>query len=93
MEATVTDNEERHRFELRLGERLAGHIDYTRSDGVVSLNHAEVASELRNLGYGETMVKGALDDVRERGAKMRPLCPFVAAYVKRHPEVHDLVAD
>jgi predicted GNAT family acetyltransferase len=37
-------------------------------------------------------VADALDDIRSRGLKVVPLCPFVAAYIRRHPEYEDLVA-
>jgi uncharacterized protein len=36
-------------------------------------------------------VRGALDDMRARGLKVAPVCPFVAAYIRRHPEYADLV--
>jgi predicted GNAT family acetyltransferase len=92
MDTNITDNKERHRFELRLDDRVAGWIDYFRTDGVVAMTHAEVQSDLRNQGHGDTLVREALEQVREEGAKVRPLCPFVAAYVRRHPELEDLVA-
>jgi predicted GNAT family acetyltransferase len=41
---------------------------------------------------GATLVKGALESVRARGATMVPVCPFVSAYLKRHPEFQDVVA-
>jgi uncharacterized protein len=43
-------------------------------------------------GVGAALVQGVLDDVRARGLKVRPCCPFVAAYIRRHPEYEDLVA-
>ena len=92
MERTVVDNEERSRYELRSGERVDGWIDYFRSDGVVAMTHAEMQPDLRNQGLGEEMVRDALDDLRRRELEVRPLCPFVASYVKRHPEYDDLVA-
>jgi predicted GNAT family acetyltransferase len=42
---------------------------------------------------GSRLVRGALDDVRAGGRRIRPLCPFVRAYVDRHPEYADLVED
>lgn len=92
MEPGVVDNEQDRRYELWLGERLAGFVTYSRSDGVVSLNHAEVEPELRNQGHGETLVRETIALVRREGAKVRPLCPFVVAYVRRHPDVQDVVA-
>lgn len=82
----VTDNEAESRFELRLDDRLAGWIDYRRSGSLVALTHAEVLPELRNRGHGETMVREALADLRQRGLAAQPVCPFVVAYVRRHPD-------
>jgi len=91
MDENVLDNQERHRYELRVDDRVVGWIDYFRSNGTIAMTHAEVQSDRRNHGLGERMVRGALDDARERDLQVRPLCPFVAAYVRRHPEYGDLV--
>ena len=92
METHVTDNREQSRYELRQDDRVAGWIDYFRSDGTIAMSHTEVQSDLRNQGLGERLVRDALADVRERELQVRPLCPFISAYVRRHPEVQDLVA-
>ncbi|HZD87093.1 MAG TPA: GNAT family N-acetyltransferase [Gaiellaceae bacterium] len=84
--AQVTDNESANRFELRLDGRLGGWIDYDRQDGTVALTHAEVVPELRNRGHGETMVREALADLKRRDLQARAICPFVQAYVRRHPD-------
>ena len=84
--ADVLDNESESRFELRLDGRLAGWIDYDRSGDVVALTHAEVVPELRNRGIGEQMVRDALADLAQRGLQPQAVCPFVRAYVRRHPE-------
>ena len=53
--------------------------------------HTEVEPEHEGKGVGAALVQGALDDVRDRGLKVQPLCPFVAAYIQRHPDYEDLV--
>jgi GntR family transcriptional regulator/MocR family aminotransferase len=88
-EPHVVDNRDLRRYELMLGARLAGHVSYRLSRGVVVLTHTDLDEDLADEGHGETLVRGALDDVRRSGAKA---CPLVAAYVERHPEVRDLVA-
>jgi predicted GNAT family acetyltransferase len=42
-------------------------------------------------GHGSTLVRAALDDVRARGLSVIPLCPFVKAYIEKHPEYADLL--
>ena len=89
---TVSRNDARSRYELDVDGRVAGILVYRHGDEVLTMVHTEVGDEWEGQGLGSTLVRGALDDVRERGLKIRPLCPFVAAYLRRHPEYEDLVS-
>jgi predicted GNAT family acetyltransferase len=93
-EATVTvrDNPERERYELVLDYEVVGEIVYRLRAGAVVLVHTEVSPELEGKGLGARLVAGTLEDIRARGLRLVPLCPFVAAYLRRHPEAADLVA-
>ncbi|HXS20690.1 MAG TPA: GNAT family N-acetyltransferase [Steroidobacteraceae bacterium] len=91
MSDTVRDDSARRRYELEVGDASA-FIDYMRDGGNVIMTHAEVPPALRGGGIGSALVKGALALVRERGEKVVPLCPFVAQYIRRHPETRDLLA-
>lgn len=86
VESRVTDNASESRFELRLDGELAGWIDYRRAGDTVALTHAEVRHELRGQGHAETMTREALADLKRRGLQARPVCPYVVAYVRRHPD-------
>jgi predicted GNAT family acetyltransferase len=88
----VVDNPAALRYELWTDEVLAGWIQYTRAGDVVTLVHTDVDPAFEGRGLGSVLVAGTLDDVRSRGKRIRPLCPFVAAYLRRHPEYADLVA-
>jgi predicted GNAT family acetyltransferase len=89
----VRDNAEESRYELLRDGRILGEILYrTRGDRIVLL-HTEVTSSAEGRGLGSHLVTGALDDIRARDLRVVPLCPFVAAYIRRHPEYADLVAD
>lgn len=89
--ATVRDNTATHRYELLLDRELVGDLLYRTRGDVVTLIHTEIAPRLEGHGLGEQLVACALDDIRERGLQVVPLCPFVAAYIRRHPEYDDLV--
>ncbi len=91
MTHTVRDNPTRRRYELDVNGALA-FIDYRRDGGVIAMTHAEVPIELRGGGIGSELVRGALLLVRERGERVIPLCPFVAAYMRRYREFDDLLA-
>lgn len=68
-----------------------GELAYRRHAGTVDLFHTEVEPSQRNRGLGELLVRSALDDLRSRGDRVVPSCPFVAAFVRRHPEYEDLL--
>ena len=67
-------------------------VVYQRRGDVLALVHTEVPTEAEGQGVGSALVRGTLEHIREEGWTMRPSCPFVAAYVERHPEYADLVA-
>jgi predicted GNAT family acetyltransferase len=89
---TFRDNAEESRYELLLDGALAGVIVYQSKPGVLTLVHTEVAEELEGRGLAGRLVTFALDDIRARGLRLVPRCPYVAAYLERHPEQADLVA-
>jgi uncharacterized protein len=91
MTDVVRDNPERQRYELEIDRGLA-FIDYRRDGHVVIMTHAEVPPALRGGGVGSRLVRGALALVREQGDTVVPLCSFVELYMRRHPDVHDLLA-
>ncbi len=86
----VKDNKEKERFEIDLDGKTA-LIDYSEQNGVVAMTHTEVPPEFEGKGVGSQLVKGALEIVKNDGKRVRPLCTFVAAYIKRHPEYQSLV--
>ena len=54
--------------------------------------HTEVDEALEGRGLGSRLVATALEDARREGLEVVPLCPFVAAFIDRHPEYQDVVA-
>jgi uncharacterized protein len=91
----VLDVAEWSRFEIHVGGKLAGFAQYRAerdADGpLLVFTHTEVDDAYEGRGLGSTLVRAALDAARARGAGIRPRCPFVAAFVERHPEYADLV--
>ena len=88
----VVDNPYEHRYEARDADgTVLGFSAYRRSGDTVVFTHTEVYDAQEGKGVGSVLVRGALDDVRRAGRRIRPLCPFVKAYVERHEEYADLV--
>ena len=90
-QVSVSDNPRLRRYELRVDGAFAGEIMYRLERDRIVLIHTEVFPEVEGQGLGGQLVKGALDDIRARRLRVVPLCPFVASYVRRHPEYGDLM--
>ncbi|WP_307867804.1 GNAT family N-acetyltransferase [Umezawaea beigongshangensis] len=88
----VVDNPDLNRFEARTAEGdVAGYAEYQKTHELIVFTHTEVLPAHEGKGVGSTLVSGALDQVRGTGLAVLPLCPFVKAYIGRHPEYTDLV--
>ena len=85
-DAVVVDVPEESRYELRLADRRIGLAAYRLRGNRIAFTHTEVDAACEGRGFGTRLVEGALDHALGRGLEIVPLCPFVAAYVKRHPE-------
>jgi predicted GNAT family acetyltransferase len=90
---SVVHRPDERRYVLLAGSEHAGELVYReRGENVVAFLHTEVDPSQQRRGLGSTLVAAALEDARERGLRVVPLCPFVDAYIRRHPELADLVA-
>jgi predicted GNAT family acetyltransferase len=89
----VQDNADRHRFEVTVDGEPAGKALYQSRSGAVVVTHSEVDPKFRGQGVANELARQTLDQIRERGLKVVPLCPFFAHYVETHPEYLDLVEE
>jgi predicted GNAT family acetyltransferase len=89
-DVAVVDAPARHRFEAVVGDQVA-ILDYRRSGDDLVLVHTEVPPALRGRGLGEALARFALEFARTHGLAVVPRCPFVADYLRAHPEYAPLV--
>ncbi len=68
------------------------YVEYERADGIVTITHTIVPSEIGGRGIAAQLVQAALEYVRAEGLKVVPQCSYAAAYLKKHPQYADLVA-
>jgi predicted GNAT family acetyltransferase len=85
-------NDDAERYELWVGGELASLADYRRRGDVLEMHHTETRDAFRGQGLAAQLVRGALDDVRERGLKIVPSCWFVADFIDANGGYADLVA-
>jgi predicted GNAT family acetyltransferase len=86
----IVNNKALHRYELAVDGHIAASY-YEIAGGVITFVHTEVPPELGGKGIGSKLVKGALDRVRADGLKVTAQCPFVKAWIDKHPEYADLL--
>lgn len=84
----VRHNPEMKRFEIQLGNQVA-FVEYLLGGKNIAYTHTEVPVEFEGQGVGAKLAKYVLDYAVEQGYKIQPLCPFISAYVRRHPEYND----
>ena len=88
----VTHNEAQNRYEARVGDELAGFAEYQLTDELVVFTHTEVEPAFEGKGVGGALARLALDDVRTQGSrKVLPICPFIKAWIGKHPDYVPLV--
>lgn len=87
----VADNPDNNRFEGYIDDELVGVIEHIPLESKVIATHTEVASAHEGQGVGSQLVAGALALLRDGDRLVQPLCPYVTAYLRRHPEYSDVV--
>jgi hypothetical protein len=81
----VRDNPQRSRFELDADGHIA-FSNYRRDGNTITFMHTEVPKELEGRGIGSALVRGELEIARAQGLTIAAPCPFVRAYIAKHPE-------
>lgn len=89
---TIVDVPAARRYEARIGDALAGWVDYGRVRSRLVALHTEVAPEFGGRGIGSALVRHVLADARGSGFKITPRCPLFRTHFERHPEDADLLA-
>jgi predicted GNAT family acetyltransferase len=84
--ATVRDDPEASRFELDVDGQVA-FLEYRRRPGAIVLAHTEVPPAFRERGLASALAKAALEAARVEGLRVIATCPFVKAYLRKHPEL------
>ena len=89
---TIHDNPAQSRFEYPSpGEPAV--VTYTLSGDVITFDHTLVPDALRGQGIATKLVLACLESARARGLRVVPQCTVFSAYMRKHPETHDLLAD
>ncbi len=88
----VIDRPEHSRFEAHRNGELAGVLGYEQRGDLLVALHTEVDPRFKGRGIGSELVRGMIDQLRADGRRLQPVCPFVKAWLERHPEQNDVLA-
>lgn len=91
MAVEITDNPRQDRYEIREDDELAGFTLYRRHPGMIIFVHTEIDPRFEGHGLAGQLIRSVLDQARADGLQVVPVCPFVRAYIERHPGYQDLV--
>jgi predicted GNAT family acetyltransferase len=88
----ITNVPEARRYEARIGDVLAGWVDYGKVRNRLVAIHTEVPPEFGGRGIGSALVRHVIADARANGFTITPRCPLFVTWFERHPDDHDVLA-
>jgi uncharacterized protein len=88
-EPRVVQNEGGSRYEVLVGDKVAGFSAYEVIGDLFVFTHTEIDDAYAGQGLGKVLASGALDDVVSRGRKIVPVCPFIARFVLRNKDKYE----
>ena len=86
----VVDNDQARQFELAVDGALA-FLTYRVVGPRLVLIHTEVPDALEGRGVGADLVRAAVARAEADALTLVPKCPFVRAWLERHPGEADRV--
>jgi predicted GNAT family acetyltransferase len=86
----LTDNKAEAEFELIVSGQRAVAAYQLEGDTIV-FTHTIVPRAIAGRGVASKLIRAALDSARDRGLKVISQCPFVTAYIEKHPEYRALL--
>lgn len=89
----IQHNPAKHRYEAIDGDggTVAGFAAYRGRPGSRAFTHTEVSDAYAGQGVASELARFAVEDVRSAGLRLVPYCPYIARWLKKHPEYSGIV--
>jgi predicted GNAT family acetyltransferase len=87
---TVRNTPDCNRFEVLVGDEVAGFTEYLDMDRQRIFFHTEIDERFAQQGLAGVLVHAALTETRAEKKRIVPVCPYVAVYLERHDEFTDV---
>ena len=91
-DVVISHQPEKSRYQATVGGEVAGFAQYQLTDEIIVFTHTEVDPAYEGRGVGSALAAFALADVEADGRRqVLPICPFIKAWIGRHPDYHHLM--
>ncbi len=87
----VLHNPAQKRFEIQIGDQIA-MVKYILGSSEIIFTHTEVPEAFEGHGVAGKMAKVAVEYAKAQGLRIRPMCPYIAEYIKQHAEYQSITA-
>lgn len=88
-ELEVIHNPAANRFEMWIEGQLS-KLDYTENGNTIVMMHVGVPVEYRGYGAAGKITQAGLEYAKAKSLRVIPMCSYVAAYIRSHPEYIEL---
>lgn len=93
VDVQVVDVPDKERFEARTPDgTVAGVVTYQLTGSIIVYPHTQVEPEFEGQGVGSQLARAVMDDARQRGRTVVPMCPFLSDWLDKNPGYSDVVA-
>jgi len=89
-EIEIRNNEQQMQFEYSKDGETA-RLEYRFYKKSIALMHTVVPAVMKGKGIASKLAENAFAYAKEKKKKVMIYCPFVASYVKKHPELRELI--
>jgi uncharacterized protein len=87
IQLSLNDNG-RGAFFIEVDDQRKAEMEIGISGSNLTVYHTEVADELKGQGIAAKLLTTMVEYAREHELKVIPLCPYVHAQFKRHPDTY-----
>ena len=85
----VIHNPAKNRFETWIDNQLS-KLDYLLDEDMIVMTHVGVYPEHRGQGVAGKLTEVALNYAKQNSLRVIPMCPYIATYIRRHPQYIEL---
>ena len=88
--AETTVSVEHQKYTIAVEGKTAGFAEFADRGDQRVFYHTEVDPAFGGRGLATILIKEALDDAREAGMRIVPVCSMVGTVLRKHPEFDDI---